>query len=262
MIVKIPLHKLPPKKISIIFTWDDNAIRHYTTIAPLFSENNFKCTFYVVPGGSNFDSLYSSHYETLSNLGFEIGSHSYTHQYMTSLSGEEAGMEFINAIDKIRKITNRYPITFAFPNHDYNTLLVNHARQFHMETRNTLFNSRRVSLKKHTQINEIIVAVKSAISENYNLVFSGHSCISNEELQNQENGEGYEPVQTQVLSEALNYLNSSGIYADIVTFSQASIREWVKRSANLTEGEWQLDAGKLQTLNQFGISSDNIVSML
>ena len=230
MPLKIPLVKAPSEKISISFTWDDNSERHITMISPLFLENGFRCTFYVVPGDREFDSFYSSSYAELATFGFEIGSHSFTHQYMTSLTKQQSTDEFIEAIKKICDCVAQYPITFAFPNHDYNEDLIEQARNYHLETRNTLANSIRFSLKTNTSLKDIINAIDEAIMNNVSLIFSGHSIITEEEILKGQSGEGYQPIRITLLSDVLLYLKKVASKVDVLTFLQSSLKTLINLS--------------------------------
>lgn len=262
MTIKIPLEKVPLEKMSISFTWDDNSVRHISIIAPLFIESGFRSTFYVVPGDPKFDSLYALGYVELQKKGFEIGSHSYTHKYMTSLSKEHVEYELTKSAQKLHQIMNFYPLTFAFPNHDYNDELINQARDYHLETRNTLANAVRFSIKTNTSLEDLIVSINESIYSKNNLVFSGHSIITDEEYLNKGKGEGYQPTRTSVLSGLIYYLKSVASKADVITFSKSALREWVKRTADFQNNEWVISSGDLQGLKKFHITQENIMSLL
>jgi len=262
MLLQIPLKKVPVDKISISFTWDDNSFGHKIIIAPLFSENGFKCTFYINPGEDNFDSQFASFYKTLSSQGFEIGSHSYTHRYMALIALREAEDEFGKSVQKITASTGSYPITFAFPNHSYNDELVDLARRYHLETRNTLFNSKRFSIKTNTPLDKLIQAIDEAILSKTNLVFSGHSVTNDIEMAGGDIGEGYQPMSAFILSELLRYLKTVSLRADVITFSQASLREWIKKKGYIINQSWLIDLEKIEELKKFQITSANIISIL
>lgn len=147
---------------------------------------------------------------------------------MTTLSREDAWVEFEEAVKAIKKFSNQYPINFAFPNHDYNTDLLDQARTFHLETRNTLYHSLRYSIKTRTEVVELIQAVNDATANGINLVFSGHSTVTESEINNGEKGEGYEPIRIEVLKSFLSKLKQFHKKVEIVTFRQASIREFIR----------------------------------
>jgi peptidoglycan/xylan/chitin deacetylase (PgdA/CDA1 family) len=253
---------IPQDKISISFTWDDNSARHYSLLAPIFYDNGLRCTFYVVPGEQKYDSEYRNKYNELSAKGFEIGSHSFSHQYMTSLSPQEAEAEFDLSVQKIHEQFGVYPLTFAFPNHDYNDTLLKQARKFHLETRNTLPNARRFSIKTHTIFKDLKEAIDEAYSNKINLVFSGHSLITDEEYLEKRQGEGYEPMRISLLAELLTQLKTIESNVDVITFAQSALREWVKKTGRYQDGQWVVSQEQLFHLERFFIYPENIASML
>lgn len=260
--MKIPLKTVPKGKISISFTWDDNSIRHFSIISPLFVENGFRCTFYVVPGESGFDSVYAFGYSELQQNKFEIGSHSFSHKYMTLMSREEVEYEINESVQKIIKCTQQYPLTFAFPNHDYNDKLVDIARNYHLETRNTLTNSIRFSIKTDTSLETLIQSVNESILNKTNLVFSGHSIITDEEYAAKQIGEGYQPMRISILTDFLQYLRAITSKAEVITFAQSALRELIKTSAVLQNQEWVLNAETLNILDKFNITKNDIIALL
>ncbi len=255
--------EIPDKYISVCFTWDDNSLRHYTHVAPLFLDHNIRCTFYVVPGTEDFDPAFCQYYTDLAEKGFEIGSHSYSHHYMTTLSGETLQNEFTASINRILHFTKRYPLTFAFPNHDYNPAILREAHRFHLETRNTLQNSRRFSIKRRTMTDDLLEALEQSIANGTNLIFSGHSIITEDEIKDGKQGEGYEPMRSGVLQ---SFISKLGQYSDnirVQTFSQASIKQWFQSNAKyLGECKYELSDENLASLAIFGINNTNIFSYL
>jgi peptidoglycan/xylan/chitin deacetylase (PgdA/CDA1 family) len=254
--------KISQDKISISFTWDDNSIRHHSLLAPIFLENGFRCTFYVVPGDRKYDSEYHDKYHELLMEGFEIGSHSFSHQYMTTLSLQDAEVELEMSAQKIHKQLGNYPLTFAFPNHDYNDTLLEQARKFHLETRNTLTNAKRFSIKTHTSSNDLKESIDEAYANKINLVFSGHSLITEEEYVEKLSGEGYEPMRISLLAELLPYLKIIESKVDVITFAQSALREWVKKAGRYDDGKWVVSQEQLNHIERFHINPENIASML
>jgi len=253
---------IPENKIIVTFTWDDNSSRHYSLLAPIFWENNFRCTFYVVPGAQEFDSNYYNEYYKLAKQGFEIGSHSFSHYYMTSLSEEQKEKELSDAAQKIYQQFNIYPLTFAFPNHDYNNLLVEQARVFHLETRNTLANSKRFSIKTKTSFQSIKDAIEEAYENDITLVFSGHSLITEQEYLNGLPGEGYEPMQVPLLKQLVAYLRTIDYKIDVITFARAALRQWIKNEGTYNGGEWNVTKDKIGRLARFNITNENIATLI
>jgi peptidoglycan/xylan/chitin deacetylase (PgdA/CDA1 family) len=259
---KLRFHNTNLIKTSVCFTWDDNLIRQIQTIAPLFNKCGLKCTFYIVPGEKYFYQKYGSGYYELARQGFELGSHSYLHKHMTKLSELKVSKEFEEAIKRFKSYFQFYPITFAFPNHDYNQCLVKKAYSYHLETRNTLTNSIRFSLKTNTTFEELVQVLNAAIKSKQNLVFNGHSIISEEEYQNKEPGEGYEPIRVLLLEKFLDHIVKWSRRIDIVTFAQAALKEFVRKNATKENNVFMLNSDSLLNLQKYEISSEILLGVL
>jgi peptidoglycan/xylan/chitin deacetylase (PgdA/CDA1 family) len=248
--------------LPVAFTWDDNARRHITHIAPLFIAQGLRCTFYINPGEPGFDKTYQSSYAELARQGFEIGSHSDTHQFMTTLSEREFDCELSKGASKIQQLTNQYPLSFAFPNHDYTTAMVSRAKQYHIETRNTLRNSTRCSIKTKSRVEDLCAAIDNAVTNKINLIFSGHSIITQAEIDAVTGGEGYEPMLTEVLEDLLHRIShQENIH--VKTFAQLALREWCIVNGEQKEADsWDISDEVLQVLARYNITKDNIESYL
>lgn len=256
--LSIPDSKLNSKKISVSFTWDDNSIQHFDFLRKVFNKHNFKCSFYVVPGTIDFETKYYKGYLLLNNEGFEIGSHSYTHKWMTTLSLTEVETEFNLAVKLISKYFKKYPTTFAFPNHDFNTTLLDISKKYHLETRNTLRNSVRFSMKTRTTLNELKDTVRNAIKDNVNIVFSGHS-ILNSSRPNQL-VEGYEPINSQIIDDFLLWLRPNE-KIDVITFEKSSLKEFIKKYGKKYDKNWLIEENLICNLEKISLSKNYIKSL-
>ena len=261
MALLLPLDKMDEDKISVIFTWDDNSERHYELLAPLFIKHKYKCTFYIVPGTADFKK-FQEQYSKLAELGFEIGSHSYTHKYMTNLSESEVMFEFQNSRLAIQNSISLSPLSFAFPHHDYNEDLIRRARDFYLETRNTLVNSERISFKTNSSLISLLHKVKNCISEKRNIVFSGHSVISEQEFKNGNEGEGYEPVRLSILEELLMNISTLTKSVRVLTFIEAALFEYIKSNYVIKNGELIVPNHGLMHLAKYNITRENIRALL
>lgn len=259
---KIPLQRLSPHRISVSFTWDDNSTRHITDIAPLFEKQGFKCTFYIVTGDFYAHPDLLNGYISLLTQGFEIGSHTNSHKHLTKISETDAGFEFSKAIDYIQRVFSCYPLTFAFPYHDYNSILLKRARSLHLETRNTLENSVRYSLKTNTTFQEIKQAIHEAINNKQNIVFSGHSVISKKEYSCGIYNQGYEPFQSSLLEEVLIYLKDYQMKIDVIPFGFAALKEYLKKNIDTTSCICQINEHQLDALAPYGISIKELQNIL
>lgn len=151
-----------PQKKSIIFTWDDNFERHIKYIAPVFKRYHKKCTFYINPGETNFKDLLQSGYSALAYEGFEIGSHGYTHHHYSKLSLTDQIYQLKKSKEEITNVLRIIPVTFAFPHHDFTSDMLREAKKVYFETRNTLNNTPRFSLKSHTSLSSVQKAIDNA----------------------------------------------------------------------------------------------------
>lgn len=211
-------------KRKIIFTWDDNSCRHYRYIAPLFEKYGLRCTFYINPGWTSFEKKFLKGYTMLNKAGFEIGSHGFTHKNMTKLSSEDYLIQLVKSKQLIQQWFNQPIQTFAFPHHEYTMDMLQLAKKYFIETRNTLQNSVRYSLKSNTsilQIKEIDIITKL---HNKNLIFSGHSVALNTfEIGNPCKAAGYEPILIETLEKILQTLLISNSEDDFCSLLDVSI---------------------------------------
>jgi len=233
-------NKIRSENISICFTWDDNCEKHKNIIAPLLDKYKIRCTFYINPSDIGFKEIHANNYNLLAKQGFEIGSHGNIHQNMTELS-EFLFIKDINlSIAKIIEYTGKRPLTYAFPHHYYNDLQLNIIRKYFIESRNTLINSQRFSLKSSTTLEEMSIALSNSINNNLNLIFSGHSIFSANVFNI--NNCGYEPVNLNEFEWFLKTLKTFNNKIDILTFSQATYKELLKKSS-LKRKKFQFDTG-------------------
>jgi peptidoglycan/xylan/chitin deacetylase (PgdA/CDA1 family) len=104
------------KKPRVVMTFDDGSASDYEIAAPLLAERGFGATFYVVSG-----FLGRAHYMTeaqivdLTRRGFEIGSHSMTHPYVSDLSDQALENEVVGSKRRLEEILGRPVRHFACP---------------------------------------------------------------------------------------------------------------------------------------------------
>jgi peptidoglycan/xylan/chitin deacetylase (PgdA/CDA1 family) len=262
----MPITILPQKvhigKLSVVFTWDDNLSRQIDIIAPLFIEHNWRCTFYVNPGEDVFKHRYYKGYKALAEKGFEVASHGYSHKWMAEISNQEREFEFSESIKEISKHIHHHPITFAFPAHNSNDNVVAEAKQYHLETRNTLANSRYFRIQSATDIAELTNNLEVAITHGNNYVFSGHSIITETEYLNNEKGEGWQPIRVTLLSTLLNYIENSGEKIEVITFAQASLKEFIRKHNLFKEGKYEFNDEALTELEKVGVNAKTLNTLL
>lgn len=225
---------ISPKKLSAIFTWDDNFCRHIRYIAPIFEAYHIRCTFYINPGQNTFSEILAQGYTALSEKGFEIGSHGYSHCHYSKLNQDDYVYQLTTSRNRIRETIGIVPSTFAFPHHDYTEKMLAEAHKVYFETRNTLPNAVRFSLKSLTMLKDINHCVGQAITQKQSIVFSGHSVTLSSD---RNKVEGYEPIPIALLPAVLKLVLTQKEHIEICTFEQAALKEYILRNLqSLWEG--------------------------
>ena len=208
-------------KRKIVFTWDDNCCRHYQYIGPLFEKYGMHCSFYVNPGWKNFNKRYLNGYRKLDSNGFEIGSHGYMHKHMMALTKEEYENQLVMSQQLLQGWLGHQITTFAFPHHEYSEEMLELARKYYVETRNTVQNSVRYSLKSHTTLTDIEKIEYQTKINNQALIFSGHSVATDsKEILSHSRNAGYEPVLLSFLEDIIQLLLSNNAQSDFCTLSE------------------------------------------
>ena len=243
---------------TVVFTWDDNLLSHGEIIAPLFAEANKKCSFYINPGEQDFLVRFSDLYLSLKKRGFEIGSHGYTHHHFSQLNSDEYIAQLQNSRSAIDTLCHIQPTTFAFPHHDFDEKMLSQARNIYFETRNTLYNSVRFSLKVSTTIEEIDEALRSAEQNRYTLVFSGHGAFN---LDDEIDCAGYEPVSRKMLTNILEVVEMHS-ELQICTFEQAALKTYLHYYCKAEREAVYLTNAQIDYLKQYGFTIERINNLL
>jgi peptidoglycan/xylan/chitin deacetylase (PgdA/CDA1 family) len=101
---------------AVCFTFDDGCASDLHVAAPLLNEKNFNATFYVTvhhlgrPGYLTLPEL-----RELSDLGFEIGSHSMSHRHLNDLGREEIEFELLDSKRRLEEIVGKPVVHFSCP---------------------------------------------------------------------------------------------------------------------------------------------------
>lgn len=257
----IPFKQLHIKKISVCFTWDDNFVRHAECIAPLFEQYGKRCSFYINVGDEDFSQKMASGYCALNKKGFEIGSHGYNHKHMDRIPKDEFIKQMQLSLAYMLKAWKHRPTTFAFPHHDYNEEMLILAKAFFLETRNTLVNAKRISLKSNTTLTDIICNIDSIINDNLNIIFSGHSTKIPQD-EKSDYTDGYEPISISVIDDILKYLISLNHKTEVITFEQAALKEYIKEHCNYTNSQCEITSQTLTKFLDFGLDINKISSLI
>ena len=116
------LRRPVPDKL-IVLTFDDAAVSHATYVAPLLKKYGFGGTFFVCefrePAFSDKTKYMSwAQIAGLHKLGFEVASHTLSHQHVNKMSRAQLGAELDSIEARCRAWGIPRPVTFAYPGYD------------------------------------------------------------------------------------------------------------------------------------------------
>jgi peptidoglycan/xylan/chitin deacetylase (PgdA/CDA1 family) len=110
------LERAPGTRPRVVLTFDDGADSDLTVAAPLLRERGFGATFYVVPGLLGRRAfLTAAGVRELASMGFEIGSHSLTHAYLSDLDDDALRREVAGSRERLETIVGRPVRHFSCP---------------------------------------------------------------------------------------------------------------------------------------------------
>lgn len=121
---------LPLTQKAVVITFDDGREGVYTHALPILQQYHFTATIYIVPSWVDGDAIppeeaYSAFLtwdqaRELSAAGFEIGSHSFTHANLTTLSESDGLHQLQRAEEVIQQQIQREVHHFSYPYGAYN----------------------------------------------------------------------------------------------------------------------------------------------
>jgi peptidoglycan/xylan/chitin deacetylase (PgdA/CDA1 family) len=106
----------------VAIPFDDGAETDFLAAAPILRQAGFKATFYVTCGWLGKPGFLSvSQVRELSHQGFEIGSHSMTHAYLTDLDDRGLQREIVESKSRLEDILGKPVHHFSCPGgrHDH-----------------------------------------------------------------------------------------------------------------------------------------------
>jgi peptidoglycan/xylan/chitin deacetylase (PgdA/CDA1 family) len=116
MAVGEALAKTDETRPCAVLTFDDGCETDLLVAAPLLVEANFGATFYVtVKHLGRRGYLSESQLRELSDLGFEIGSHSMNHIFLHDLTTEQIRAEVFGSKERLEEITGKPVVHFSCP---------------------------------------------------------------------------------------------------------------------------------------------------
>lgn len=113
------------KKIAISFdcAW---GVDYTDKLLDIMDKNDVKCTFFAV---EFWVKKHPDYVKKIVDAGHEIGTHSRTHPYMSTLSKEQIIDELTTSKTAIEEITGQKVTLFRPPYGDYNNLLINTCKE-------------------------------------------------------------------------------------------------------------------------------------
>jgi len=175
-------NKDPNAKGCLSLTFDDGLETQYNTAYPLLKERGFKASFFIITNVSSFEGKKLMNYSEILELkesGFEIGSHSLHHNFMTKINDSETDKEFSES-KKILEEKGIIVDSFAFPYRDYNSKLLEKAKSYYTIVRDNYninsggFFINGLSIEKTTDINKTCNDIEKAANNNYWLILIIH----------------------------------------------------------------------------------------
>jgi peptidoglycan/xylan/chitin deacetylase (PgdA/CDA1 family) len=119
-----------PDRRAVVITFDDGCETDLISAAPILREFGFNGTFYVTVGFlEKHGYLSRAQLRQLSDLGFEVGSHSMTHSYLTDLPQERVTHEIATSKEELEQITGRAIQHFSCPGGRWDRRVAETARQ-------------------------------------------------------------------------------------------------------------------------------------
>lgn len=190
--------------IRITFSWDDGAMEDLK-LMDLSLRYEMPGMFFI-PAINNERSVISrSEIMALAQNNFEIGSHTYSHTYLTQLPIKKAEDEIVSGKNYLQELLGKEILHFCFPGGKSNTALINFSKQHFKSARTAdtgsfvnygeflikptfhLYNRGKKSLFYHSLINTSLfqATIKHIISNDYfNLI---QSVIQDMASSNQQN---------------------------------------------------------------------------
>ncbi len=120
--------------VHVSFSWDDGAIEDLK-LMELSLRFNVPAIFFIPARNDERKVIRGEHIKTLFSNGFEIGSHTFSHSYLTQVSYSEAEQEMNDGKDYLEQILGTELPHFAFPGGKYNKDLVKLSKKYFRSAR-------------------------------------------------------------------------------------------------------------------------------
>lgn len=167
-------------------TFDDGLKSHYVTAYPMLKDRDLTGTFFVVADideNPHEDLMTSAQIQTLIDDGFEIGSHTLTHPFLTRLSEEEADRELRESKKRIEEEYGISVESVAFPYGDRDKTIIDIAKNIYRNAR-AVYNDKPVGffldsfgLESDTNAEKICDYIDYAYEKDKWLVLTFHDIV-------------------------------------------------------------------------------------
>ncbi|MDD3190919.1 MAG: polysaccharide deacetylase family protein, partial [Candidatus Pacebacteria bacterium] len=129
----------PLNRAIVTLTYDESASTVYEYGFPLFKEYGAVGDIYILSEELRMGGMMSKQeFNALRGLGFEIGSHTITHPYMTQISEEQMISELRDSQSAISDFFDGIAVPdFASPYGEYNTAMIEEAKKYYQSHRTT-----------------------------------------------------------------------------------------------------------------------------
>jgi peptidoglycan/xylan/chitin deacetylase (PgdA/CDA1 family) len=105
--------------IKVSFSWDDGATEDLK-LAEMLMKYSIPSIFFIPALNQERPTLSHADIIALSTSGFEIGAHTYSHTYLTTIPLEKAKLEIIEGKDFLEQLLGKRIPHFCFPGGKYN----------------------------------------------------------------------------------------------------------------------------------------------
>jgi len=190
LIIYQPITLLQKDKTACLsLTFDDGYASHYSTVLPLLKEKNYNATFFIILNSTAKPSytpyMNEEQIQALASQGYEIGSHSINHPFLTNLSNEEIKKELKESKRQIEEKYNIKVTSFALPYGDYNDEILEEIKKYYISAR-TIYNLnsedfliRGLALTSDTTSEIVCQSIEHANKEKLWLVLIFHDISQN-----------------------------------------------------------------------------------
>jgi peptidoglycan/xylan/chitin deacetylase (PgdA/CDA1 family) len=161
----------------IVITFDDGCETDLLAAAPILKEFNFNATFYVVAGFLEKPGYLSPiQLRELSDSGFEIGSHSMNHKYLSDLDKKELYFEIRDSKTHLEQLIGKSVKHFSCPGGRWSKMAAQIAEQSGYQSMATS-QIGTINQKSYSYSLPRIPIMQSTTLENFNHICSGKGIL-------------------------------------------------------------------------------------